>query len=120
MVGDDPEAAGAERDQPREPLVHRAHEGDRFGSIRRMLVLHIIGKRQIDQVRPAGFKQANSGIEHEQGKIGGILVRRAAPHQRTDCGDAVLRIGRLVGLLGGESDALEPSDRAPCAACPWP
>ena len=67
---------GTERNQRRHRLVHLAVIGVRLGLSGRVLVLHIIGGRQVHQIRTHGRQKLHAGIEHEQRQIRGVLVRR--------------------------------------------
>ena len=56
----------AQLGEARQALVERLMEGQRLGLGGRVAVLHVIGQRQIEELRAALFDEADAGIEHEQ------------------------------------------------------
>ena len=89
---------GAQFDKAPHAIVDRPVERIRFRRSRRVRVLHIIRKRQIEQPGHAALEQRDPGIEHEQRQIGRIHVRSAAPDERFCVG---------VGAFGRKADAVE-------------
>ena len=90
-----------------EVAVHHPVEGVGALGAGRVLVLHVVGGREVHHVGPALVRhQLDAGGEHEL-RQGGAVDRG---HRHADpldhLVDAVLVLGRLVGLLGREADAL--------------
>jgi len=74
--------------------------------MRGALVLHVVGGREIHHVGAAFVRhQLDAGREHELRELGAVDRRHRHADALDDLGDAVLVLGRLVGLLGGEADA---------------
>ena len=70
-----------------------------------MLVLDVISGREIHDIGALGLHQLNAGGEHEFRQIGAVDRRQRPVDEAQRIVDAVLDLGRLVGLLGREADA---------------
>ena len=103
---------GGERDrraeavEPREVAVHHPVEGVGGRRARRVLVLDVVGGRQVHDVGSPRLHEPDARREDELAEVGAVDGRQRPAHERQRVGDAVLRLGGLVGLLGREADAL--------------
>ena len=105
--------------QLRQVAVHHAIEAVGVGRAGRRLVLHIVGGREIHDVRPAFLQQLHARGEHELAEVRAV-----------DRGQRPADIGqRIVDAVLGHRGLVRPSRRrsrcrscpcrAACAACPW-
>ena len=93
--------------------VHHGVEvvGDRRAG--RVLVLDVVGGREIHDLRPVALHQLDAGGEHELRQAGAVDVRHVHADQGVDVLDAVLGQGRLVGFLRGEAAGLAGAQLQP-------
>ena len=99
---------GAEHIEPAQACVENPRECVGGRGSRRVLVLHIIGRRQIHDVRPLALEQRDAGVEHEFRQRGAVHRRQRHPRQSQRVRDAVFRERHLIGFFRRKADALEP------------
>ena len=101
-----------ERVQSGQVPVHHRVEAVGVRIAGRVLVLHVVGGREVHHVGLAGFEQSHAGGKDELGQLGAVDVRDGHADQRQDVVDAVFLFADLVRLLGREADSLHAVARA--------
>ena len=98
---------GAQHVETAQAGVEQTGECVGFRRARCMLVLNIVGRRQIHDVRAVAFEQSDACLEHEFGQCGAVDGRQRHSRQRQRIGDAVLLDGHLIGSFRRKTDTLE-------------
>src|SRR5439155_158304 len=83
----------------RRAVVARSHTASTLGIARRVLVLDVVGEREVEEVRPAPLQEPDSRLEHEQRELGRVDVGQLHADELEHVLDAVLLERRLVGAL---------------------
>ncbi len=83
MVGDETDD-GAQFDKTPYAIIDRPVERIRFRRPRRVRVLHIVRKRQIEQPGHAALEERHPGVEHEKRQVGRIHIGPGAADERLD------------------------------------
>ena len=91
-----------------EVAVHHRVEVVGGGGPGRLLVLDVVGRRQVHHVGTLALHQLDAGGEHELGQPGAVDRRHVHADQRGHAVDAVGGARRLVGLFRREADAGHP------------
>ena len=103
MVGGDPENRAAPVELPDQGIEPRV-EAVRLGTAGWILVLDVVGCREVELIEAPGIEQPDPGLEAVDARLRVVDVRMGAPHQLAQVLDPVLGGGSGVGLLDRETD----------------
>ena len=96
---------GTQLEQPPDLGVNRAVKLARLGGLRRELVLHVVGQREVEKIGATGGEQFHADTQGVQAGFAGV-DGGLRPGERLNVIDAVDLQAHVVGLLGGDGDAV--------------
>ena len=96
---------GAERVEPPEHRVHVPVVAVSLRLAGRVLVLDVVGQREVEHVRLAPLQQPDPRLEHEERELGRVHVGQRHADELEHVLDAVLLERTLLRALRGEVDA---------------